>query len=670
MRQISADLAAVQRVRSPRARVSITVEARGQNPEAPAVAWTELVGNSGQATYESTAAVGLGDGSILKFVARNTNVIEQYHILAPKTAAGWSGITPTTVASIFVWDLCAVRIPGTSTIRLFYIDTSNHVLYRESTDEGDTWGSAVTVYSGGDATRDLCAAYISNGTILNGPWFVGFSTYNGGTGAYTPRFGYYDSGWTTHAYSTGWRAAGIYGVSEARTPHRVLVFRQADSGTSRIRALEKSGSSYSSALDVDETQAGLAGLQIAVARYFQLPEAGCTLGMIGERAYGGDTHLGIGGFFMVGSSRATDEPIALPEIEASSDKSYAALCSVADGNTVDLYLVGDTVVYRGAAQAATSDTLTPIRYRYQDGQFEIDFKPGIDALYVGQILVITRTLAWGSQAGSETIRAYVVRVAQRTDVVRVLAADALAFLGICRCRRPVILSDGSVSAYALLTRLLARVGLPMSSDDGNLSSEPTLPFTLQPNESLAGAAYRAGSQTAFYLVPANDGSFGLTMINPPTSDSGDYDDTAHVYGAGSTQQPVIKAGIIRDYRRLAFAYILGSYSTDPEDGAYLKMAAGPVVPNTRPISYSLTNMRYNSFTRVQDAAAAEAARQFKLTVDGFIEGNGNLAIELYDVVEVTEPLLSWSAKVLRVRGIREWYDRGRLTQRLDLGDEA
>jgi len=38
MRQLSADLLAVQQVRSPRARVTVAVEARGQNASAPALA--------------------------------------------------------------------------------------------------------------------------------------------------------------------------------------------------------------------------------------------------------------------------------------------------------------------------------------------------------------------------------------------------------------------------------------------------------------------------------------------------------------------------------------------------------------------------------------------------------------------------------------------------------
>jgi hypothetical protein len=220
-----------------------------------------------------------------------------------------------------------------------------------------------------------------------------------------------------------------------------------------------------------------------------------------------------------------------------------------------------------------------------------------------------------------------------------------------------------------MRKLGARFGLAVGSDNSALETEAVMPFTLSPSESLRGAAFRVGSQAEYYVVPANDGSFALTLITPGTSDSGDYDDTAHVYGAGTTQQPVARAAAVSDYRTLAFAYVLGTRSTDPEDGAAVAMAAGAVVENTRPLSYSITNSRYNTTTRVENAARAEGDRQKKLAITGMIEAQANLALEIYDKVQVTEALLGWSAKEFRVRRIAEVWDRGRLTQTVWLGDE-
>ena len=100
------------------------------------------------------------------------------------------------------------------------------------------------------------------------------------------------------------------------------------------------------------------------------------------------------------------------------------------------------------------------------------------------------------------------------------------------------------------------------------------------------------------------------------------------------------------------------------------MAAGPVVNNTRPLSYSLTNTRYNSYTRVGDAATTEATRQKKLTVDAVIHAPVNLALEKYDMVAVTHSDLGWSSKSFRVRKIIERWDRNKLTHEIHLGTET
>jgi hypothetical protein len=661
MRQITAALQAVQKVRSPRARVTVTVEERGQNPTVPALAWSELVSNVGQVTFRPVALVGLANGSVLKFQAMATEC-RMYTIASPAVAASWTGATYSVVVAAGLITIAALRVPGSSTIRLFYVGSANNVLYIESTNNGAAWGAPVTVYSGANAVLDLVVAYINNGVTTQGPWFVGFTTQT--AGIYTPRFGYFSGAWVTHAYDPDWRAAGIDAYGTATAAHRCLVVRTRTKGASRLRVLDKAAGVFSNIRDLDQTQAGLFGLELSYYRFCQLPEAGCMLGVAGEGAYGAGLHIGVGGIF-TSTSVLADEPIMFPSIAGVNSQPYTGLCSVGS----DVYLAGDTVVYRGAAQAATATTLEVVRYEYDENQFELEFSALVAQLYVGQILVITRTLSWGAQSGSQIVRALIIRVEQGTDKVKVVAVDALGFLGTARCRRPSILNDGTAAGVALVVRkLAARFGIAVGNDRATLESAAVMPFTLAPSESLTGAAFRVGSQTEFYLVPDNGGIFQLTMITPGVSDSGDYNDTHHIYGAGATQQPVARSASVSDYRVLAFSYVLGTRSTDPADGGALAMAAGAVIDNTRPLSYSLTNSRYNTTARVRAAAAAEGGREIKLPITGIIEGQANLALELYDRVEVTEPLLGWAARVFRVRRIVEKYDRGRLTQVVYLGD--
>jgi hypothetical protein len=98
------------------------------------------------------------------------------------------------------------------------------------------------------------------------------------------------------------------------------------------------------------------------------------------------------------------------------------------------------------------------------------------------------------------------------------------------------------------------------------------------------------------------------------------------------------------------------------------MRAGPVVDNTRPLSFSLTNTRYNTADRVANAADAEAERQMQLPITAVIESHANLALEVYDLVELTDARMAWTAQQFRVRRIQEVYDRGHLTHTLFLGD--
>lgn len=244
MRAITADLTAVQRVRSPRARVAVTVEARGQNPVAPAVAWGKLVSNAGQATFWPTTAVSTSTGTILNLLGRITD-IRKYAISTPSSTSSWTGASYVTVAATTVLAMCAVRVPSSQTIRLFYINSSNNVVYQESTNDGSTWGAVQTVYSGGNAVLDLVVAYRNDGIVSNGPWFVGFTTLT--VGVYSPRFANFTGGaWVTTAYgTTNYHAGGIDAYGATGTSHRCLVFKASDVGQTLLRSVNKLAAVFS-----------------------------------------------------------------------------------------------------------------------------------------------------------------------------------------------------------------------------------------------------------------------------------------------------------------------------------------------------------------------------------------------------------------------------------------
>lgn len=665
MRTISAGLLAAQGVRSARARAEVAFETRGTAPGLPMVAWEQVVGNGSQTVYRSAALVARSDGAVLWYKITPT-ALQVAVVADPTNPTDWSGASFSTIVATGGLAVAALRA---NVLRVWYVNASNNVLYVEATDAtGTVFGAAVTVYSGGDATGDLVVADINDGVTSNGRWFFGFSTYDGGTGLYTARFGYYDgSSWVTHAYSSGWQAAGIdaYAGASAATPgrHRVLVMRQWGEGPSRVRALDKLGSAYSNAQDVDQTQGGLFGLELNGARYCQMD--GYMAGVVQEGAVSGGHYMGVASVWTQDADVVADEGVILDGLRTTRGAKLPALVEAASG---DLYLAGDVAVWRGVRMAAPAGTFAVQRYEYADQTLRLELG-ALEAAGVspGMVAVLTRTLSWGSDSGSEVVRAVVMRVERGTARTVIVARDALGLLGSLHCRRPAVLNDGNAAGAAqVMRRLAARMGLRVAVDNAALETAAVMPFTAMPGENLRGASFRVGSQADWYLVPANDGSVGLTMITPGTSDSGDYAAAAQAYGTG--QVPVDEAAELAEFRRLAFSYVLGTKSTDPEDGAAVAMAAGVVEPGTRPLSYSLTNMRYNTTARVDAAAATEAARLSTLPEVARLTTTANLAVELYDVVEVTEARMGWTARTFRVRAIDEVYDRGRLRQTLTLGE--
>ena len=205
MRTISAGLAAAQAVRSARVRATVSFETRGTAPGLPMVAWRKLVDNAGQTTFRSVALVARpgpeGAPAMLWFKATPT-AIEMAVVADPTDAAAWSGATWTTIVASGALAVAAVY-QNPTLLRLFYIDAANNVRLRESANDGATWGAAQTTYSGGDAVGDLVTAMIDWDGTIDGRRAHGFSTYNAGTGLYTPRFGSWNSGsgWVTQESS-------------------------------------------------------------------------------------------------------------------------------------------------------------------------------------------------------------------------------------------------------------------------------------------------------------------------------------------------------------------------------------------------------------------------------------------------------------------------------------
>jgi hypothetical protein len=122
---------------------------------------------------------------------------------------------------------------------------------------------------------------------------------------------------------------------------------------------------------------------------------------------------------------------------------------------------------------------------------------------------------------------------------------------------------------------------------------------------------------------------------------------------------------IDDARRYALATVVGLASSDPTQGGYIVSRDGPRVNGLRPVVVYQVN-RLLAGAAVAEVAEAEARRQIFLQVDLVVEVNAHLGAELYDNVTLSDDLQGILEEEYRIVGVREVWERGRLTQRWEL----
>jgi hypothetical protein len=149
------------------------------------------------------------------------------------------------------------------------------------------------------------------------------------------------------------------------------------------------------------------------------------------------------------------------------------------------------------------------------------------------------------------------------------------------------------------------------------------------------------------------------------SDSGNYGEVVHAYGQADV--PISEARAVEDARRLAASSMLGLLTGDWTQGTVAAQRVGPAVAGTRPAPVAYRNTNLIGAATVAAFANTEAARQAYLVVDAVMEAGPNLALELYDLIDVDWPWLGWQGRRLRVHRLVEVWERGRMGQRLYCG---
>ncbi len=243
-----------------------------------------------------------------------------------------------------------------------------------------------------------------------------------------------------------------------------------------------------------------------------------------------------------------------------------------------------------------------------------------------------------------------------SSVFRLLASDGWGLLEKWKARRQFAWASGEKNIFQLLRFILSRAGLEFSSfssSDALLSHYPA--FTINPGESGRTAVLRLLSKVPDVLYFR--GSYGY-IVNPQASDSSVYS-----YG---TAHAIMEAEYAERARETNRVQVFGLPS-------YLAM--------TEDCDWDEIDLVYDRLAQVHDinltaSAGAHARGEAVLrkaaieSLDGYILTPMNCGLELYDVIDITDPLAALTAAKRRVLSLHHLYDtqKGVYTLKIGLGN--
>lgn len=318
----------------------------------------------------------------------------------------------------------------------YYLLPDGCIYHRLSSNQGDTWSVASTVYGGGDAVGDLFAIHLPEEDmhVLQFARLDGVARMKGaartGNGAWTV--------WVDHAASLGWLPAGMatLGSGQVRqfwhvttAPPRSHHFGYIDCTAGTGGALV----SVSAEVALLHTVAGESPIHPA------LHAAGRALGGVWYTAQlrgARRTYATAGRIHADSAAVALGEalPVHLTPLPASPLERHNIPVERGDHSL----LVGLATVCRSAHRnfTATSSASDIIAYRSsvrrnQGEAVEVSVRCGaaLAETRPDDVLWLTRTCRKGTHQGSVTLGYVVTRVEASTDRVRLHAVDALGMLG-------------------------------------------------------------------------------------------------------------------------------------------------------------------------------------------------------------------------------------------------
>ena len=253
--------------------------------------------------------------------------------------------------------------------------------------------------------------------------------------------------------------------------------------------------------------------------------------------------------------------------------------------------------------------------------------------------------------------------------LRLECVDAWSYLERLRAPRQLVFPAGS-TVGSVLNRLLWRVTGAALAETGPLAT--AVPgFTVGAGESYAHAVRRlcglAGVLVRFGTNQAAPDGCGLTSVVPaaPAYAAGA---SGYAYAsadvAGATAHPIVRASHATGGQPYSQVELFGAADLV---GEALDHAA--IRRTWKNVPRKLVDRAADTQPKADAAAAAALTAARAGLTGGYLEASPNVALEIGDVVDVTDPRAGLAAAKRTVVGIKTAYDRrtaNRFTQRLTL----
>ncbi|HLB36928.1 MAG TPA: hypothetical protein VJL31_10190 [Gemmatimonadales bacterium] len=666
MRSLAAALLAAQKARSRRPYITVTVRDRQANIRRLRLAsWY-----SGSEAAGPHAACCGSDGSLNRFRVEGTTLYRS-RVATPAVGSDYS--VWVSLSAVVSGSPVACMVTG-STVTVFYMSTSTAVKYRVSSDNGASWGAEQALGTAAGTVAYLAAAAKNSTTALL-VLSVGSSVYRskmvsgswGALGAWTNSVDSV-SGLACH-YLGDWNllVAGVELTTLAPTVWEVLYgdgFSQSpDSWSSLLvtsQAASGSGVAFSSPfvgrpdvyrLSYREAYAG-SGAYSRLATSHQVSTSDFAANQWREpEPVAVDVVQGLAwsssgvAAYLTSASRVYFFDLAVAAVELASrvvaldllDRPLSEAGGWIDLDNADGELNADQL---GAGSYAAlrlgGEVAVGLGYRTASG----DLTSAWPLLWIDGLEHVR-------EAGGSRLRLHLLSVWGLSG--KVVPA------------RPVQYGAGGYSVLGLLARVLSRAGVEVAALSSSPGAAAMMPaFVMRPGGSV-GAALRSLLELVEDELRPAGGTGGVYTLWPQPSDASVYS-----YGVSGDVHLVL-SGSHRQSARGSHAVALGvGVAGAPLYGESLDFGAQGAFYESRAVS----TRAVASATEAGYVASAVGRREA-------IAGRGdevlvpvNCGQELWDVVDVTDPALGYSASERRVVGLRVSYERGargRYDMRLWLG---